>query len=348
MIRYTQGNLLSSSAQALVNTVNTVGVMGKGIALQFKENFPHNFRVYSSACKESELMPGRMLVVRDSNLTLGERIIINFPTKVHWRNKSEYSYIEDGLKALVEVIREYKITSIAIPPLGCGNGGLNWNVVKKMIEAYLSLLTDVDIEVYEPNIAYKQVLKEQYNDSKLTNARAMLLYALYFYEMSDERTNLVVANKLCYFLKLTGDKSFARMNFVRQNYGPYSHAVGYLLKNVNGKYIHGLEELDAKPFEMLSLEYSTKQEVVDYVHNMSSVQKSNLSAVLKLIDGFESAFAMEILATVAYIMNESPGINLQSVINEVGLWSDRKKRLFSEEVIALAYNRLLLCKWVTN
>ena len=148
MINYTKGDLLSSKAQALVNTVNTVGVMGKGIALHFKEMFPNNFTVYAESCKRREMVPGKMLVVRDSNLALGERLVINFPTKVHWRQPSKYEYIEAGLRDLVRVIKEYGITSIAVPPLGCGNGGLDWALVKEMINRALSPLDGVEVTVY--------------------------------------------------------------------------------------------------------------------------------------------------------------------------------------------------------
>ena len=125
MIKYTKGNLLEAPAEALVNTVNTVGVMGKGIALQFKEAFPGNLKAYLKACKEGWLQPGKLLVFREKTLD-GEKIIINFPTKTEWYRKSSYAYIEEGLKELAKVIMRERIKSIAIPPLGCGNGGLNW------------------------------------------------------------------------------------------------------------------------------------------------------------------------------------------------------------------------------
>lgn len=137
MIRFTKGNLLTANAEALVNTVNTVGVMGKGIALQFKEEFPENFAIYADACKSGELMPGKLLITNEKNRAGEEKTIINFPTKLNWRNPSKYEYIRDGLAELVKAISERKITSIAIPPLGCGNGGLKWEIVKGMIEEAL-------------------------------------------------------------------------------------------------------------------------------------------------------------------------------------------------------------------
>jgi O-acetyl-ADP-ribose deacetylase (regulator of RNase III) len=151
MIRYTTGNIMDSSAEALVNTVNTVGVMGKGIALQFKQAFPHNFEVYKQACLKGQLTIGKILAVKDSELLMGERLIINFPTKQHWKMPSKYEYIESGLIALVSFLKENAIKSMAIPALGCGNGGLDWHLVKPMIEKHLSQL-DMAIWVYEPQI----------------------------------------------------------------------------------------------------------------------------------------------------------------------------------------------------
>jgi len=343
MISYTKGDLLTSNAQALVNTVNTVGVMGKGIALHFKEMFPQNFEVYAAACKKGEIVPGKMLVVKDSNLALGERTIVNFPTKVHWRNPSRYEYIESGLNDLVRVIEEYGITSIAIPPLGCGNGGLDWAVVKGMIEDALLPLSGIEITVFEPSAEVSALLAKQSRnvDARLTPARAMLLYAMFCYEVHDERCSLFVANKLSYFYQILGEKEFARIPFKAHYYGPYSVNVGHMLNAVNGKYIHGLEQMDAKPFEALMLDYDRKFEVSEYVHNqLSEMQIMHIKQLLKLIDGYESAYSLEVLASVAFIRREHPGISLEDAITEVQKWSSRKKSLFKPEHLAAAYEHL--------
>lgn len=148
MIKFLKGDLLKSDAQALVNAVNTVGVMGKGIALQFKNQYPENYKVYKAACDKGELKVGKILIVKDGDL-FNQKFIVNFPTKQHWRSPSEISYIQDGLIALKKAIKEYDIQSIAIPPLGCGLGGLDWNVVKPMIIEALQDL-DINIDIYEP------------------------------------------------------------------------------------------------------------------------------------------------------------------------------------------------------
>jgi O-acetyl-ADP-ribose deacetylase (regulator of RNase III) len=181
MLKYKQGNLMEASTEALVNTVNTVGVMGKGIALQFKERYKHNFKVYSEACKNGSIGIGKLLVVKENTIE-GEKLIVNFPTKTEWYKKSQYNYIEEGLKDLVRVIETYQIKSIAMPPLGCGNGGLDWTKVKQMIEKYLGG-TATEVIVYEPNATVKQLLQKETENAevKLTPARAMLLDALFTY-----------------------------------------------------------------------------------------------------------------------------------------------------------------------
>lgn len=151
MIRFTNGNLLDANVDALVNAVNTVGVMGKGIALMFNERFPENYRVYAAACKAGEVETGRMFVQPVSQPD-GPRWIINFPTKQHWRHPSKLEWVREGMAALREVIREKQIRSIALPPLGCGNGGLDWEVVRPLIEEALGDLKDVEIVVYEPTM----------------------------------------------------------------------------------------------------------------------------------------------------------------------------------------------------
>lgn len=343
MISYTKGDLLTSKVDALVNTVNIVGVMGKGIALHFKNMFPHNFSVYADACRRHEMKIGKMLVVEDYTPELGKRLIINFPTKSHWRYPSKYEYIELGLKDLKRIIQEFNITSIAIPPLGCGNGGLDWSVVRQMIEDELSVLDGVNIIVYEPSVNVKKILMKQScnNAAKLTPARAMLLYAMFCYEAHDERCSLFVANKLSYFYQFLGESEFEQMSFIPHFYGPYSVNVGHMLSAINGKYLHGLEQMDIKPFEPLILDYVRKEEVGSYVRTtLSKNQINNIRKLLSIIDGYESAYSLELLASVAYVRKEESGIELDACIHKIQSWSDRKKNMFKREHIVEAYRHL--------
>jgi O-acetyl-ADP-ribose deacetylase (regulator of RNase III) len=341
-MHYTTGNLLEANAQALVNTVNTVGVMGKGIALQFKQAYPLNFRMYAAACKKGELYPGKLLVVKEQTLA-GEKIIINFPTKTEWRLKSRYEYVELGLKELVKVIEENRIQSIAIPPLGCGNGGLDWERVKSLMEQYLGALSHVDIQVFEPSEAVREILKQQCanKEIQLTPVRAMMLYALFAYESLGENASLFVANKLAYFLQRLGEKSLSKLAFAPHHYGPYSVQVEHLLHHLNGKYLKGMEQMNAKPFEPLELQYDKQKEVMDYVEQeLSPEQCTRLSNLVQLMDGFQSALSLEILATVDYIMKENPGIGLDEITQTIHHWSVRKQKLFQDRYVQIAVDHL--------
>lgn len=341
-MKYSKGNLLEAPVEALVNTVNTVGVMGKGIALQFKEAFPSNFKAYQKACKDKWLQPGKLLVFREQTIN-GEKIIINFPTKTEWFQKSKYEYIEAGLIELVEVIKREKIKSIAIPPLGCGNGGLKWQVVKAMMEKYLHSLNDVEILVYEPSEKVKELLKAQESkkESKLTPARAMLLYAMYYYESLGETSSVFVANKLAYFFKRMGETSFNRLKFEASHYGPYSVQMAHMLHQLNGKYLKGLEQMDVKAFEPIELQYDKVKEVSDYIKKeLKPENKARLKNLLGLIDGYQSALSLEVLATVDFVKHEYKLRSEEEIINRIHDWSDRKKNLMNPRHIVKAIKHL--------
>lgn len=146
MFKFVKGDLLESEAYALVNTVNCEGVMGKGLAYQFKVKYPHMYEGYVMVCKGGEFTPGMLQVAEEEG-----KLIINFPTKDKWREKSKMEYITTGLSTLADAIVTLEIKSIAIPPLGCGCGGLEWNEVKPAILSALNAVSsDVDIFIYEP------------------------------------------------------------------------------------------------------------------------------------------------------------------------------------------------------
>lgn len=222
MINYVTGNIFDSEAQAIVNTVNTVGVMGKGIALQYKKAYPNNYKAYSLACKNKAVTIGKMFTTIDSNIGSGEKMIINFPTKQHWRNPSEYIYIENGLDDLIEVIKQNQIKSIAIPPLGAGNGGLKWGKVKQIIEEKLRCL-NIDIFIYEPTSQIVEKLKKE--RVKLTDARALLLFVLYDLVKNGEYVSEFSSEKVSYFLQRFGAEKYFNLNFTPHFYGPYSGKV---------------------------------------------------------------------------------------------------------------------------
>lgn len=339
MIHYKVGNLLESNAEALVNTVNTVGVMGKGIALQFKNTFPNNFRVYQKACKNNEIQVGKLLITEEESLLLGNKIIVNFPTKTNWRLPSEFSYIEKGLIELVNEIKTRKIKSIAIPPLGAGNGGLDWNKVKLILEKYLK---DVDCEVYiyEPSQSIQEILKKE--RVKLTPARAMLLSVLYDLVQNGEFASEFSAEKIAYFLQRFGAKDVFKLDFKPNFYGPYSGKVKHVLYYLNGSYIMGYSSKDKKPFEELGLVFEAEQEVNEFLDSGENIQfKLTVENTKKFLSGFYSPFGLELLSTIDFI-KESKNVNSQEeIIKELENWSDRKKSLFTNpKFIEIATNNI--------
>jgi len=341
MIQYKTGNLLDSEAEALVNTVNTVGVMGKGIALQFKNMFPNNFKLYANACKNKEVKVGKLLVTEEEALLTGKKIIINFPTKTNWRLPSEYQYIESGLSELVKVIKEKNIKSIAIPPLGSGNGGLDWNRVKHILENYLSNL-NCEILIYEPSAAIQEALKKE--RVKLTPARAMLLSVLYELVRNGEFVSEFSSEKIAYFLQRFGARETFKLEFQPNFYGPYSGKVKHVLYYLNGSYIMGYSSKDKKPFEELGLIPDAESDVNDFLNKPENVtHKSTVEKTKSFLKGFYSPFGLELLSTIDFIISEKNVKTSEAITKELENWSDRKKTLFTnQKFIQIAIKNLEL------
>jgi len=325
MINYVTGNILDSETQAVVNTVNTLGVMGKGIALQFKKAYPNNYKSYSLACKNKEIVVGRMFVTKDSNISSGEKIIINFPTKQNWRKPSEYSYIEDGLDDLINVIEKYKIKSIAIPPLGAGNGGLKWEKVKIIIDEKLSSL-DIKISVYEPTSQIIEKLKKE--RTKLTDARALLLFVLYDLVKNGEYVSEFSSEKVSYFLQRFGAKKYFKLEFTPNFYGPYSGKIKYVLNALNGSYIMGYSDMDKKPFEPLTIVADGFAEVKSHIENKPELIKI-AKETTRFLNGFYSDFALELLSSIDFIASKENSFDREIISNRLNQWSDRKQSMFS-------------------
>lgn len=325
MIKYITGDILESNADALINTVNTVGVMGKGIALQFKKAFHNNYKAYVEACKRNEIEIGKVLIVKDSNLSSGTKYIINFPTKKDWRKPSEYSFIDAGLDDLIRVLKEYKIKSVAIPPLGAGNGGLEWEKVKKLIEYKLGNL-DVEIIVFEPTQHIKEQLKKE--RVKLTDARALLLYVLYDLVKNGEYVSEFSSEKVCYFLQRFGAKKYFNLDFSPNFYGPYSGKVRFVLNVLNGSYIMGYSDMNKKPFEPLTL-MSDGYDVVKAHIESNSELNSIAKKAIDFLTGFYSDFALELLSSIDYITTNQNSFEKELISKQLENWSDRKRSMFS-------------------
>ncbi|MGQ0484867.1 MAG: type II toxin-antitoxin system antitoxin DNA ADP-ribosyl glycohydrolase DarG [Hyphomicrobiales bacterium] len=351
MITFTKGNLLEADAEALVNTVNTVGVMGKGIALMFKEAFSENMKAYEAACKNKEVRIGRMFVTERRQL-LGPRWIINFPTKVHWRYPSRIAWIEEGLEDLKRVIMENNIRSVALPPLGSGNGRLDWSDVRPRIEAALGSLPGVHVIVYEPTKKYQNVAKRA-GLEKLTPARALVAEMVRRYWILGIECSLLEVQKLAYFLersiKTLNIPNTLDLQFEAKKYGPYSPRLTHLLNGLDGSYLHCEKRLaDAKPFDLIWFEDAKKDKVAAYLKSAEAKPyRPALEATSQLIDGFESPLGMELLATVDWLIDRqevkptTPAVKTSLLKWPGGTESAKRKlRLFEDRLIELALQRL--------
>jgi O-acetyl-ADP-ribose deacetylase (regulator of RNase III) len=339
MIHYTEGNLLESTAEALVNTVNTIGVMGKGIALQFKNAFPENYKIYLKACKDNTFRIGDLLITQAQTTTSGKQLIINFPTKTDWRKPSEYSYIEKGLQSLVYEIETRKISSIALPPLGAGNGGLDWSRVKSLIEQYLGGIS-CEVWVYQPNYKVREALRKE--RVALTPARAMLLAVMYELVREGEFISEFAAEKIAYFLQRFGAKEVFKLEFQPNFYGPYSGKVKHVLYYLNGSYLSGYSTKDKKPFEELSLFMDAEVDVLQYLTQQSEhTYMQTIDRTKDFLKGFYSDFGLELLSTLDFIAQEVSTNDYETIVKQLEGWSNRKRTLFSDpQFTTVAFKRL--------
>jgi len=343
MIEPTRGNILTDDAEALVNTVNCVGVMGKGIALQFKKAFPENFKAYEAACRRKEVEPGRMFVFETGQM-FNPRYIINFPTKRHWRDKSRYEDIESGLKALVREVQQRKIRSIAIPPLGSGLGGLQWPRVKAMIEAAFEEMPDVRVKLYEPKGSPDaKDMPVGTAKPKMTVARALLIKLMKQYTRFAYRLTLLEIQKLAYFLQESGMD--LQLRYVKHLYGPYAHNLNKVLEILEGHHIQGYGDTQKPDVEIALLPDAEK--AADHFLQKDPSAAGYLERVADLVDGFETPYGMELLASVHWsAVHDGEVSDAESAVTAMACWNDRKRRLFKPAHIRLAWERLQAEGWI--
>jgi len=351
MMHYTTGNLLDAQTDALVNTVNTVGVMGKGIALMFKERFPDNMAAYARACKAGQVVTGKMFIT-PTNALVGPTWIVNFPTKQHWRSPSQMAWIEQGLADLRNWIIDNNIRSIAIPPLGAGNGGLPWAEVKPRIEAALADLVDVDIHIYEPTARYQNVTRNP-SAQTLTPARALIAELVRRYWIPGMECSLLEIQKLAWFLQRVldaqGIQHELKLAFKAHNYGPYANNLMHLLNALDGSYLQADKRIpDSSPLDVIRFNDARTQEVSQWLNRQATAYLPALEQTSDLIDGFESPYGMELLATVDWL------ISVQCCPPELGAirqgiaqwpagprWAQRKATLFNDRSLQIAIDRLV-------
>ena len=354
MIRYTEGNLFDTSADALVNTVNEVGVMGKGVALTFSEKFPASSQQYQSAAKNGGVHVGQMYVTEGDSL-VGPRWLIHFPTKKHWRHPSKLGWIRDGLRDLVRVIHERGITSVALPPLGCGNGTLDWDVVRREIEWAVDALPSVEFILYTPTAAYPNARKIE-GGSGLTVATALIVELIRRYEVLGLACTNLEVQKLAWFIHrwidVAGLKNPLRLKFAASRYGPYADRLLCLLDAVDGSYLHGERRLaDAGPKDLIWFDDERRNEVATYLAEPWQAQyQAPLMKTSDLIDGFESPLGMELLATVDWLITVGQcEATVTSLRQGLAQWpasraaARRKQMLFDDAMLEVAIGRLTAC-----
>ena len=345
MVEFKTGDILAEDADALVNTVNCVGVMGRGVALQFKKAFPENFKAYAEACKRQEVQPGRMFVFETGHLT-NPRYIINFPTKRHWRGRSRLEDIDAGLQALQAVIRDRAIRSVALPPLGSGLGGLNWREVGPRIEAALRVFENVRVVVFEPTGAPEsgQMAKGRVAP-KMTPGRAALVGLMdrYLRALLDPFVTLLEVHKLMYFMKVSGEPALERLRVVKGPYGPYAENLTHVLREIEGYFISGYRDGGDAPNKELELVPGAVTDANRFLEEHPDV-RARFERVADLVAGFESSFGLELLSTVHWVIARESG-KLDDTVSRVHAWNDRKKQ-FSVRQIKLTAKVLAAKGWI--
>lgn len=336
------GNIFTADTEAVVNTVNCVGVMGKGIALQFREKYPENYKAYKNACATGNVVIGKMFVTKNGLLT--PNYIINFPTKNHWRGKSQIEYIESGLDDLKSVLQKYNIKSVSIPPLGSGNGGLDWDTVKQLIIDKLRDL-DIDIVVFEPSKRFNTVAHA--TRVSLTDFRATFLKCVSIYNTAMDRMyelGNIEAQKLVYFIGLVLERSDIINHYIKHIYGPYFPQLKNALHDMSGTYLCGMG--DGQQQNHIDVIPGAMQEVDKYISSRPHLANA-VNKIKKIIYGYETPFGMELLGTVHWVCAHEDVHSEQDIVKHVHAWNDRKKTIMSPDNIVRAYNHLKKCGLVS-
>jgi O-acetyl-ADP-ribose deacetylase (regulator of RNase III) len=346
MIEFQTGDLLRADTEALVNTVNCVGIMGRGVALQFKVAFPENFKAYQRACAREEVQPGRMFIFETGHLA-NPKYIVNFPTKRHWRGKSRIADIDAGLQALVAEIRKREIRSVALPPLGAGLGGLNWRDVRPRIEAALQELPQVRVVVFEPGGSKEPTPKKAGGKiPNLTAGRAALvgLMGRYLGGLMDPFVSLLEIHKLMYFMQEAGEP--LRLKYVQAPYGPYAENLRHVLREIDGYFVSGYADGGDTPDKPLVLVPGAAEDAERFLADHDATRK-RFERVAGLVQGFETPFGLELLSTVHWTTTRTEARTEEDVIAATSAWSERKRQ-FSERQIALALGVLAKGDWLSR
>ncbi len=343
MIEHVTGDILRADVEALVNTVNCVGIMGRGIALQFKNAYPANFKAYQAACRLHEVQPGRMFVFETEEIT-GVKFIINFPTKRHWKGKSRIEDIDSGLVALASDIRARGIRSIAVPPLGSGLGGLDWNTVRPRIEQSLGAIPNLRLVIFQPNDTPATVKSRSVPAMTPGRAALVVLMNRYLGGLMDPFVTLIELQKLMYFMQEAGTP--LRLKYSKHHYGPYADNLRHVLNAIEGHLVSGYHDGGDTPDKQLELVPSA---VADAQAFLAGDEQTRLrfDRVADLVDGYETPFGLELLATVHWVATQEGAADAGTAVTRVHAWNDRKKR-FNPDQITLAYETLRAKSWLPS
>lgn len=344
MIFYKTGDILNEDAEAIVNTVNCVGVMGRGIALQFKNMFPENFKAYADACAREAVQPGKMFIFQTNELA-NPKYIINFPTKRHWRGKSRIEDIKLGLEDLVKQVQALDIQSIAIPPLGSGLGGLDWNEVRPLIQNAFDEFPSVKVIIFEPKGAPEaDKIAKSRDVPPMTVGRAALVALMqrYLDGLMDPFVTLLEVHKLMYFMQESGES--LRLQYRQAPYGPYAENLRHVLNKIEGHLVSGYADGGDAPDKQLKLVPGATLEAENFLASELET-KNRLSRVADLVSGFETPFGLELLATVHWAATKMNTNSTDEVVSKIYAWNERKRQ-FSERQIHIAYGRLKQNNWL--
>jgi O-acetyl-ADP-ribose deacetylase (regulator of RNase III) len=336
------GDILRADADAIVNTVNCVGIMGRGIALQFKNAYPANFKAYKAACDAEQVQPGRMFVFETGKFT--PRFIINFPTKRHWKGKSRIEDVEAGLVSLVDEIKSRGIKSIAIPPLGAGLGGLEWNQVLPRIKLAVQDIPNVDVIIFEPKGPPDTVRASSVPDMTTGRASLVTLIHRYLQGLMDPFVTLIEVQKLMYFMQEAGQP--LRLNYVKHHYGPYANNLAHVLHRIEGYFVAGYQDGGDQPEKELTIVPGAIEEAEKALASEPRTHE-NFNRVSDLVDGFETPYGLELLSTVHWVVTREGAKTHDQAIQRIHDWNDRK-RAFTPRQVAIAFDTLQAKGWFEN
>ncbi len=346
MIIESSGDLLNAQTDAIVNTVNCVGVMGKGIALQVKRRYPAVFKAYEQACKAGDVRIGTMLPVPTGELGTPQWVV-NFPTKTHWRSASKLSYISEGLEDLKLVIERLGLRSIAVPPLGAGNGGLDWSHVEPLIRTAFEGLP-VEVHLYSPSGAPRP-LRSTAKRLNMTRGRATVLALMDNYcerrgaiePLADKALSHLELQKLLYFADYF-DPSL-RLRFAPGRYGPYSDVLRIVIRDMEGEFVSGFGDGTDKVLNLspISLTDEGRNRLVDYLDRPDSRKVTDLvDRVMRVVGGFEEPYGVELLASTHWVAAHEGARTLEAASAAVRTWTQRKGRIFTDRHVSIALGHL--------